>query len=390
MWGIHRRTGCVDRALRSGEFSVVQRCCCAALQVHQSSCALQRQMASVLAVEDGAGGTVKAQFAAVKFVEQLQYERGLRLVRYKGGDDFRTSESLLHYCQTCLPNCAVNPGCVEKIVGKVRAACESVGKDGVASLPTFETVGWDACEWDFAVHVSSQIRGIANSGEGRTLRRESRANLFHHGWLYEKAASERVYGKIAYPLIGVVSCSGDGLLCYDPGDGDALGEDPSAPFDGTLRPADQHIHKVDSLAGGSLEEYIRLLMETGLSHEDATVFAEVEMSTADEYYMGADMARLQLNTSSSTTCTSAVVVCVDLQMSSKPRVLVTYLVVVTDKVLQDAVKRLRDEDLCSKSVDFSILETKLTSLLPSLRTKSTTTEHAIPLDIFKSHFLKIT
>jgi hypothetical protein len=61
-----------------------------------------------------------------------------------------------------------------------------------------------------------------------------------------------------------------------------------------LKPTDQHIHKVDALAGGTVESYIALLVQGGLSKEDAAVFAQVEMSVAEEYFLGADMARVQL------------------------------------------------------------------------------------------------
>ena len=46
-----------------------------------------------------------------------------------------------------------------------------------------------------------------------------------------------------YPLIGIFDADG-GLETYS-GVGGQLGNSVSCPIDGTLRPADQHIHTVD-------------------------------------------------------------------------------------------------------------------------------------------------
>jgi len=46
-----------------------------------------------------------------------------------------------------------------------------------------------------------------------------------------------------YPLIGIFDA--DGGLTSHPGVGGQLGNPVSCPTDGTLRPADQHIHTVD-------------------------------------------------------------------------------------------------------------------------------------------------
>lgn len=307
-------------------------------------------------------------FEPVKFVLPLQCERGLHLVRYGGGSDFRESESLLHFAQVGRRNCDVNAELVKEVIARVTEAYAARTEDDslATPLPALGSVAWDSCEWDFAFHVSSPVRGD-------DLGRPHRCNLFHQGWLLEQAAEQGVYGRAAYPLIGILAVDASGGIVYDPGDGDALGEGPSAPFvpaGGVLKAADQHIHKVDALAGGSLEEYVSLLMENGLSQEDATVFAQAEIVGADDYYMGADMARVRLrlardgeDVARTSDSSSAIVLCVDLQEPSVPRVLVTFLVVVLSAGTEAAVKELRKGALGQEPVAMSTLEELLGTIL---------------------------
>lgn len=241
-----------------------------------------------------------------------------------------------------------------------------------------EAVNWGALRLSVAVTVSTPIAGV-DAGDDL---RATRASLFHHGWLHGDAARAGRSAAQAWPLIGVLAAAG--ALSEDPGDGDALGDGPSAPFDGRLAPADAHIHRVDPWAGGSRADMVALLRESGLSAEDAEAFADAEAAGAGDYHFGADMARVQLRyaaadggagSSSGSSASSSgrgggaaaagagsggagaappsaaastasarsssalgLVACVDLSNAAAPRALVTLLAVVRDKDEQAALR----------------------------------------------------
>lgn len=315
-------------------------------------------------------------FRPTERVDELSEVAGLHLVRYGGGDDFRSASSLLHL--TSQPAGALPA--YARIVGRLTAAASDVlsgpkPEDEMCweHLPaSAAAVDWSALRLCLAVTVSTPIAGV-DAGEDL---RATRASLFHHGWLHGAAAREGRSAAQAWPLIGVLAATG--ALSADPGDGDALGVGPSAPFDGRLAPADAHIHRVDPWAGGSRADMVALLRESGLSREDAEAFADAEAAGAGDYHFGADMARVQLRYSgrgpSFATITApaaagggggggagggagaaptaaaaertgaalALVACVDLSRPAAPRALLTLLAIVRDRGEQDAVRAIAE------------------------------------------------
>lgn len=65
--------------------------------------------------------------------------------------------------------------------------------------------------------------------------------IFLQGWLFDDRVTKEPKPEAIqnYPLIGIFDADG-GLKTYPGVDSD------SCPTDGTLRPADQHIHEVDA------------------------------------------------------------------------------------------------------------------------------------------------
>jgi hypothetical protein len=232
-----------------------------------------------------------------------------------------------------------------------------------------------------------------------------RCNLFHQGWLFDECMNHDVSARGSFPLIGVMETDGGGGIIPDPGDNDPLGTTNSASFlcEGeVLTPADQHIHKVDSWAGGTKEDYITLLRRSGMSAEDATAFALAEECTSTDFYLGGDMARVQVASSVSSSYqdegfSSALVLCVDLQDAT--RVLVTLLVVallpsaeVAHRRMDDCLEEQQDNWVIDgqgrKGVRWSALSSALDRLL-CLPGASCDRQYKHPLVTF-NHLLKLT
>lgn len=195
--------------------------------------------------------------------------------------------------------------------GERHAVLELLGLD---SSPISDAA-WAAASWEVALAVSTPVRGSPT------------ANLFHQGWLHGAAATAGRSAAQAFPLVGVLGAAG----CVSDG-GPSLSGSPYefAPCDGRLVPCDSHIHLVDPFAGGTREDFIALLVESGLDVEDAVAQAGAEAAVAgSSYHLGADMARIAVQPTAADPVGSAWVVCVDRPPApAPPRILVTLLVVV--------------------------------------------------------------
>lgn len=280
--------------------------------------------------------------------------RGLQLVRYGGGDDFRSAFNLLHLCVLSdQPSSGSRSLEQRRIIACAISALNAVAPEqDFMGLPNCETIQWERCTFEAALLVST---AVSSSGS-----EESWTNLFHQGFLHEYAAESGCSAAQKWPLIGVFDANG----CVRPFRSFPETEESGvecAPFD-ALGPADQHIHTVDPFAGGTEEMFVNLLVENGMSHEDAVVFAQVEKTAAGDYHCGADMARVLI--SSSSGLGSGWVVCMDVADTHVPRVLVTYLIVANNKRDQEAVSKLVDT-FQSRSPLEHVLE-KLKTAIPML------------------------
>jgi hypothetical protein len=152
-------------------------------------------------------------FIEVKFVEALKCERGLHLVLYGGGSDFRESESLLHYCQRDNTNSEVNAEQVSDVIAQVKASLEihfQGAEDAlVGTLPSFESIKWEACVWDFAFHVSSKVhRGGDGVGSGGSGGGSSDGGDVGNGG---SGGSDVIGSKIRF--VKALKCQGCGAVC---------------------------------------------------------------------------------------------------------------------------------------------------------------------------------
>jgi hypothetical protein len=166
-----------------------------------------------------------------------------------------------------------------------------------------------------------------------------KTNAYFHGWLFEEVANRRVKGHTGYPLVGFFRPAG--CAPFEPQD--AMGDAASAGFGGRVTPADQHIHTVDVFAGGDADNYRQLLLESGMSLEDANAIIAVEMAGSDDYFVGSDSARFFLN--AHMPVVTSYVVCVDASISP-PRIMVTLLVVVSEELeslVAQLARVLRDD-----------------------------------------------
>jgi hypothetical protein len=239
--------------------------------------------------------------------------RGLRLTRYGGGDSFRSAREIFQ--------CEVAPNLLPEDV--VRRVCEAL------------KVEREECNWETSFSISSNILGDDDSRE------PSKANLYFHGWLFEHEVMSGNSAAQKNPLIGIFSPM-VGISEYV--DRSLMGTTASAAIN-AFRAADQHIHTIDPFAGGSAESYTQLLIESGMTPEDAQAIAMVEALDANQYYMGSDSARVSLNLS--LPLNQAWAVCVD-KSYSKTRIFVTYLLVVTSKKLFALLDPVKKSEVLSK------------------------------------------
>jgi hypothetical protein len=206
----------------------------------------------------------------------------------------------------------------------IRRVCESL------------KVEREQCLWDASFSLSSNILGDDDARE------PTKVNLYFHGWLFENEVMAGNSAAQKYPHIGVFSPM-VGISEYI--DSSLMGTTASAGIN-AFRSADQHIHTIDPFAGGSAESYKQLLIESGMTAEDAEAIATVEALDANQYYMGSDSARVSLNLG--LPLNQAWVVCVD-KSFTKSRIFVTYLIVVTSKKLFTALESIKKTDVISSA-----------------------------------------
>jgi len=262
--------------------------------------------------------------------------RGVHLVRYGGGGEFRQSTCLLSLAGRASSTSEASLALVEAAKSSIAAS-----KSGYFAYEELDltTIVWEALEVDVSVTISTKVRG----GGALSDKEKGRVNMFFHGWLFDDAFFESMtYASQLFPLVGVLQSQG----CFkdDEGDeGNALGTVPSAPFDGTLLPMEQHVHKEDPFGGSDREAYKQLLISESnptMSEQDAEEFVMMQEMTCQEYLLGSDSARVCLKTTAAATATTAVaaaessgsgaalVACLDLSDVAKPRLLVTLLFVI--------------------------------------------------------------
>ena len=83
-------------------------------------------------------------------------------------------------------------------------------------------------------------------------------------------------------------------------------------------------------AGGTRESYFKLLLESGHSASDAEAIIASDEAYSEDYYMGADMAKIQFASSNTQeTYPRGWTICVDLSVQSAPRILLTYMIIVS-------------------------------------------------------------
>jgi hypothetical protein len=252
---------------------------------------------------------------SVPYIERLEgVPRGLRLTRYGGGDTFRSAREVVQYCCFSVP---------QDLKQKI---CEKIH-----TTP-------DKCSWESSFSISTNILGDDGSKE------PSKVNLYFHGWLFENDVAIEKSASQKNPLVGLFSPF-VGFSEYI--DRSLIGETASAGIN-FLRASDQHIHTIDPFAGGSAESYKTLLIESGMSAEDAEAIAMVEALDANQYYMGSDSARVSLNLD--IPVNQGWVVCVD-RSQHGTQIFVTYLMVITSKKLLNQLESYNKSDILSKLKD---------------------------------------
>jgi hypothetical protein len=279
---------------------------------------------------------------------------GLHLVSYGGGDSFREA-TVLYHASVLLEEkseLGVKKLSVREFIRRSAAdAFASAGATDVvacglaplhpeSTIPgsALELIGmdsspisddeWASATWEAAVVVSTPVHSSPT------------ANLFFHGWIHGGAANSSCSAAQSFPLIGVIRPAG----CIGEVDRSSFPEPrelspgpyDDAPCDGRLKPADCHIHLVDPLAGGTREEFIALLVESGLDIDAASAHADAEQAMALSYHLGADMARVGIRPSATEPVGSAWVVCLNRQPGSL-RILLTLLLVVESRTDCSAV-----------------------------------------------------
>eukprot|EP00927_Polykrikos_kofoidii_P068520 TRINITY_DN63884_c0_g1_i1.p1 TRINITY_DN63884_c0_g1~~TRINITY_DN63884_c0_g1_i1.p1 ORF type:complete len:350 (+),score=56.61 TRINITY_DN63884_c0_g1_i1:81-1130(+) len=247
----------------------------------------------------------------------LQYlPRCAALVQYGGGDDMRQADSLL---SLALDISAIPPQIKDAICTAVDTciAKRLAGEyDGVAAEHMATSWNRDKCSWEVALAVTTEPSVGANW-----------ANVYFHGWLFNEeieAQGANLYAAQRFPLIGFWEPIG-GIAAWEE-DVPAFGDVRAAGCKGCLRPADQHIHKIDAYAGGDREGTIALYMEAGMDRESAEAAVVSSECESDQFHVGSDCARVKLTP---TPEGSAVwVACVDLKPGCPARAQVTKLVLV--------------------------------------------------------------
>lgn len=210
-------------------------------------------------------------------------------------------------------------------VAAVVAARASGGLEGDVAEHIREDWDHGTCTWEAALAITAEP--TASTGW---------ANAYFHGWLFapllDAADREAPFAALRYPLVGVWEPTA-GIAPFESDEHSnafracASGEDVrAAGSDGVLRPANQHIHKVDAYAGGDRASTIALYMEAGCDRETAEAAVIGDEAAAAEYHFGADSARVCIDARAGGS--TAVVIAADLEPgAAAPRVQVTHLLV---------------------------------------------------------------
>jgi len=83
-------------------------------------------------------------------------------------------------------------------------------------------------------------------------------------------------------------------------------------------------------AGGTRADYLKLLYDSGISAFDAAAIITSDEACSEDYYMGADMAKIQFALlKTQETYPRGWTICVDLSAQSAPRILLTYMIIVS-------------------------------------------------------------
>jgi hypothetical protein len=174
--------------------------------------------------------------------------RGLQLVRYGGGGDFRFVDAALHVglqrtnpeafdadlvaaaaaeaVQLFACRCAIDeslPFPVRVMVLAMQAleaaapAMIDMGRGNFwHGMPVLCSVAyWAAASWEVQVVASAPVPG------------GSRANLYFHGWLFETSRAQGRGAEVLQPLLGVFGALGS--INHDCGDGDLLAAGDASP-----------------------------------------------------------------------------------------------------------------------------------------------------------------
>ena len=91
-------------------------------------------------------------------------------------------------------------------------------------------------------------------------------------------------------------------------------------------------------AGGTRADCFKLLYDSGVTMEDAEAIIASDEACSEDYYMGADMAKIQFalfNTQE--TYPRGWTICVDLSVQSAPRILLTYMIIVSPNYPQKEI-----------------------------------------------------
>jgi len=250
----------------------------------------------------------------VSYIEKLEgMPRGLRLVRYGGGDSFRSAREILQH----------------------QISSSFIPEDLKNRIYETQKFKPEECSWEYSFSISTNILGDDDYGAVYT-----KVNLYFHGWLFENEVLSGASASQKYPLIGLFSPI-VGFREYE--DKSLMGNTASAGFN-FLRSSDQHIHTVDPFAGGTSESYIALLIESGMSRQDAEAIATIEAMEINQYYMGSDSARVSLKTD--IPINQAWVVCVE-RTKSKIKIFVVFLLVITSNKLLNELENISKTELIS-------------------------------------------
>ena len=187
---------------------------------------------------------------------------------------------------------------VEETLHQWNAAPE---EDRVGELP--QSLQAESMTWTATWAVSSKLPDSAPYG-----------NMFFHGWLFaDTVTPPSPLGANRWPLCGLYDAVG--IRGYE--DASLVGAAAAAP-ENSLRPADQHIHRVDP------SDEMLALDAMGLSEEDRAAICSALGEAS--WHIGSDSARIRTDAASPTVGVGWAVA-VDLS-GEQPRTLVTLMWVI--------------------------------------------------------------